>query len=125
MRIGITTGEALVDLGVRIGVGEPTVVGDVVNTAARLQTAASTDGILVNDATQRLTADSIVYRQLGDRQVKGRTAPVAVWEAVRTRSRRGEDSSREHATRSSTVRRNVPRWWLPWDGRGATGASSS
>ena len=98
VRIGITTGEALVDLGVRIGVGEPTVVGDVVNTAARLQTAASTDGILVNDATQRLTADSIVYRQLGDRQVKGRTAPVAVWEAVRTRSRRGEDSSREHAT---------------------------
>jgi len=65
VRIGITTGEALVDLGVRIGVGEPTVVGDVVNTAARLQTAASTDGILVNDATQRLTADSIVYRPPG------------------------------------------------------------
>ena len=98
VRIGITTGEALVDLRARTGAGEPTLAGDVVNTASRLQAAAPTDGILVNEATQRLTADSIVYREVGDRHVKGRAAPVAAWEAVRSRSRRGEDTSRQHAT---------------------------
>jgi len=40
VRIGIATGEVLVSLGARPVAGEGMVFGDVVNTAARLQTAA-------------------------------------------------------------------------------------
>ena len=47
VRIGITTGEALVALGARPEQGEGMASGDVVNTAARLQSAAPVNGILV------------------------------------------------------------------------------
>jgi len=48
VRIGVTTGEALVSLGARPEVGEGMASGDIVNTAARLQGAAPVNGILVD-----------------------------------------------------------------------------
>src|SRR6266511_3240937 len=54
VRIGVTTGEALVRSHARVSEGEGMAAGDVVNTAARLQAAAPVDGILVDDATHRL-----------------------------------------------------------------------
>src|ERR671918_337720 len=48
LRIGVNTGEALVTIG-----GEPLATGDVVNTAARLQTAAPSGGILAGEVTYR------------------------------------------------------------------------
>ena len=51
VRIGITTGEALVNLGARPESGEGMAAGDVVNTAARLQSAAPVDGVLVDERT--------------------------------------------------------------------------
>jgi class 3 adenylate cyclase len=53
VRIGITTGEALVALGARPEVGEGMASGDVVNTASRLQAAAPVHGILVDQTTYR------------------------------------------------------------------------
>ena len=47
VRIAVHTGEALVALGARVAAGEAMVAGDVVNTAARLQTGAPVNGILV------------------------------------------------------------------------------
>src|SRR6266550_3558186 len=47
IRIGIHTGEALIMLGARPSEGEWSAAGDVLNTAARIQSAAPTDGILV------------------------------------------------------------------------------
>src|SRR5436305_10267292 len=55
LRVGITTGEALVSLGSRPAEGEGMASGDVVNTAARLQTAAPVSGILVGATTYRAT----------------------------------------------------------------------
>src|SRR5213592_898705 len=46
VRIGITTGEALVSLEARPEAGEGMASGDVGNTAARLQAAASANGVL-------------------------------------------------------------------------------
>src|SRR6478736_8781573 len=46
VRTGITTGEALVTIGARPSEGEGMAAGDVVNTAARLQSAAPENGIL-------------------------------------------------------------------------------
>ena len=53
VRVGITTGEALVLLGARPEAGEGIASGDVVNTASRLQSAAPTNGILVDETTFR------------------------------------------------------------------------
>ena len=47
-RAGVVTGEAAVDLSAR---GQGMVAGDVVNTAARLQTAAAPGGCFVDGAT--------------------------------------------------------------------------
>src|SRR2546428_9750078 len=82
LRIGINTGEALVVLGARPSEGEAMAAGDVGNTAARLQTAAPPDGIVVGEATYRATAQAIDYREREPEQVKGKAAPVAAWEAI-------------------------------------------
>src|SRR5499427_4392591 len=55
LRIGINTGEALVTLGARPDEGQSFAAGDVVNTAARLQSAAPTGGVLVGEQTFRAT----------------------------------------------------------------------
>ena len=55
IRIGITTRKALVALDARPEAGEGVASGDVVNTAARLQTAAPPGAILVDEATYRAT----------------------------------------------------------------------
>lgn len=47
LRIAVNTGEAIVELEARPGHGEAMIAGDVVNTAARLQTAAPVGSVLV------------------------------------------------------------------------------
>ena len=87
VRIGVNTGEALVNLDARPDAGEGMVAGDVVNTAARLQTAAPANGILVGEATFRATERAIEYDQHDPVDAKGKAEPVRVWEAVQARSR--------------------------------------
>jgi class 3 adenylate cyclase/tetratricopeptide (TPR) repeat protein len=94
VRVGVNTGEALVSLGVSPLQGEGMAAGDVVNTAARLQTSAPVDGILVGETTQRATERAIEYRHADAVQAKGKTEPVLVWEAVEARSRYGIDVTR-------------------------------
>ena len=65
--------------------------GDVVNTASRLQSAAPTNGILVDETTYHATAPAIEYREAEPVQAKGKADPVAVWEAVEPRWRFGVD----------------------------------
>src|SRR5215208_4498797 len=55
VRIAVHTGEALVSRGAKMAAGEAMVAGDVVNTAARLQTAAPVNGVLVGESTYRAT----------------------------------------------------------------------
>ena len=62
VRVAVTTGEALVALGARPSEGEGMASGDVVNTAARLQSAAPVDGILVDETTYRATQQPITVR---------------------------------------------------------------
>jgi class 3 adenylate cyclase/tetratricopeptide (TPR) repeat protein len=91
VRIGITTGEALVALDARPEAGEGMAAGDVVNAAARLQAAARVDGILVDEATYRATSRRIEYREHEPVTVKGKAEPVRVREAVSARSQFGVD----------------------------------
>jgi class 3 adenylate cyclase/tetratricopeptide (TPR) repeat protein len=84
VRIAITTGEALVRLEATPLTGEGMASGDVVNTAARLQAAAPEGGVLVDETTYRATQDVVEYWGAKPVAAKGKTEPVAVWEAVRT-----------------------------------------
>jgi class 3 adenylate cyclase/tetratricopeptide (TPR) repeat protein len=91
VRIAVNTGEALVSVGARPEAGEGLVAGDVINTAARLQSAAPVNGVLVGEATHRATDPRIEYRPHAAVDAKGKEAPVPVWEAVSARSLLGVD----------------------------------
>jgi class 3 adenylate cyclase len=91
LRIAVTTGEALIQLSARPSEGEGMASGDVVNTAARLQAAAPVNGVLVDETTYRATEPVIAYEQHDPVSAKGKTEPVAVWEAVEARARFGAD----------------------------------
>jgi class 3 adenylate cyclase/tetratricopeptide (TPR) repeat protein len=91
IRTAVNTGEALVALGARASEGEGMVSGDVVNTAARLQSSAPVNGILVGEGTYRATRHAIDYREASPIEAKGKAEPVKVWEAVAARARFGSD----------------------------------
>jgi class 3 adenylate cyclase/tetratricopeptide (TPR) repeat protein len=91
VRIAVTTGEALVSLDARSSEGEGMVAGDVVNTAARLQTAAPVNGILVDETTYRATRQNIRYDEAEPVVAKGKAEPVPSWVALEARSRYGVD----------------------------------
>jgi class 3 adenylate cyclase/tetratricopeptide (TPR) repeat protein len=91
VRIAVNTGEAVVSLGARVTEGEGMVAGDVVNTAARLQTAAPVDGILVGETTYRATERVVEYRDCEPVEAKGKAEPIPVWEALEARARYGVD----------------------------------
>ncbi len=96
LRIGITTGEALVTLAARPDQGETMATGDVVNTAARLQAAAPVNGILVSGKTHAATRDAIEYEPAAAVEAKGKSKPIDVWRARSARGRIVLD--RLHAT---------------------------
>ena len=89
VRIGITTGEALIALAARPEAGEGMAAGDVVNTAARLQTAASVNTILVDETTYRATERAIDFAEAKPVEAKGKAEPIPVWEARAARARVG------------------------------------
>ncbi len=81
-RIGVNTGEALVMLDARPSEGEWSAAGDVMNTAARIESAAPVDGILVGEKTYRATRAAIDYRESEPIAAKGKSEPVSVWEVL-------------------------------------------
>jgi len=90
LRIAVNTGEALVTLGARPALGEAMVAGDVVNTAARLQSSAPVNGVLVGEETWRGTNEAIEYEPIEAQEAKGKAAPVPAWIAVKARSTQGD-----------------------------------
>lgn len=80
MRVGINTGEVLV--GAMRAAGSVTAMGDVVNTASRLQTSAAPGEVLVGPATFAATHHTIAYETRGLLEAKGRDEPIETWVAV-------------------------------------------
>ncbi|HEU0336419.1 MAG TPA: adenylate/guanylate cyclase domain-containing protein, partial [Gaiellaceae bacterium] len=91
VRVGVNTGEALVALGARPELGEAMVAGDVMNTGARLQSAAPPGAVLVSEPTQRLTARAIEYGEVEPVAAKGKAEPLLAWIAIAPRARFGVD----------------------------------
>lgn len=86
LRAGVLTGETSVGPG---GNATGLVLGDVVNTASRLQSIAAPGTVAVGEATVRLTEGAVDYEPLGDQDLKGKSAPVPAWRAVRVSAARG------------------------------------
>lgn len=81
VRIAVNTGEVLATI--EGSSGEVGVVGDVVNTASRLQASAEVGSVLVGQTTMRMTAARVEYVECQPVVVKGKPEPVTVWRAVR------------------------------------------
>jgi class 3 adenylate cyclase/tetratricopeptide (TPR) repeat protein len=84
-RAGVLTGEAAVNLHAE---AESMVAGDLVNTAARIQSAAEPGTVLVGESTKRASA-AISYEGAGSFELKGKSEPIELFRAVRVTSRRG------------------------------------
>jgi class 3 adenylate cyclase/tetratricopeptide (TPR) repeat protein len=91
VRIGVTTGEAVVAMpGAGPQIGEA-VTGDVVNTASRLQTAAAPGEILVGEPTYLATGLVFEWAEHEPVHAKGKAEPVPAWLALASRGRQGVD----------------------------------
>ena len=77
LRVGVNTGEVLVG-AIRAG-DDYTAMGDVVNTASRLQTAAAPGQVLVGNSTYEATSAVVRYEPGGELDVRGRGEPVRAW----------------------------------------------
>lgn len=80
LAVGVNSGEAIVG---NIGSDkrmEYTVVGDVVNVAARLEAVAKPNQILVGQRTAQLAGQGFELRSLGPHQLTGRAAETEVFE---------------------------------------------
>ncbi|MFL5951729.1 MAG: ATP-binding protein [Gaiellaceae bacterium] len=80
-RAAVNTGEAIVSVD-QARTGEALATGDVVNTAARLQNAASPGRLIVGAETHRATRHAIRYEELASVAAKGKADAVTAWLAV-------------------------------------------
>jgi class 3 adenylate cyclase len=94
VRVGINTGEAVVSVGAHPELGEAMVTGDVVNTAARIQSQAPIDGVAVGTGTYKATERAFAFQPLEEIIAKGKAQPVAVWRAVAPHARSDGDVMR-------------------------------
>jgi class 3 adenylate cyclase/tetratricopeptide (TPR) repeat protein len=109
VRAAVTTGEAVVALGASPERGEGIVTGDVVNVAARLQSAAPVGTVLVDGPTVRSAEGAITFEPLEPVTAKGKADPIPVWRAVHARSLVGQP---EAATQTPFVGREHERTLL-------------
>ena len=86
LRAGVATGEAAVTLGAE---GQGMVAGDLVNTAARIQSTAEPGTVLANDATRRASSAAIGYDDAGAHTLKGKSETAHLWRALQVTASRG------------------------------------
>src|SRR5215510_8924130 len=84
-RVGIATG--LVVAGDVTGEGpaqEASVYGETPNLAARLQTLADPNAVIIAGSTRRLVGNLFEYHDLGAIRLKGIATPVPIWQVLRS-----------------------------------------
>ena len=84
---GIATG--LVVVGELVGAGEAqerNVVGETPNLAARLQSAAAPNTVVIAATTRRLAGDLFEYEAIEATKLKGFQDPVSAWRVLRERT---------------------------------------
>ncbi len=86
LRVGVNTGEVVA--GVQAALSY-TVIGDTVNTAARLSDAAGVGGVYAGAPTARATRDRAAWRRLPPLRLKGKRRPVEAFELLGLRDAAG------------------------------------
>jgi class 3 adenylate cyclase len=81
VRVGVNSGEVVFARVGPQGRRELTVMGDTVNTAARLQAAAPAAGVLVGERTRDATSEDIEYEAIEPVRAKGKAEPLRAWVA--------------------------------------------
>lgn len=82
VRIGINTGPVVVaDVG-SLAINEHTAMGDAVNVAARMQSAADPGTIQISAETNRLVSPVFSTKALGAIALKGKTEPVPAFRVI-------------------------------------------
>ena len=87
VRVAVTTGEAILQLTEtpdREGI-----IGDVVNTASRLQGVAPVGSVVVDERTYSGLREVVEFQPLDPVEVKGKAGSIAIWRAAGVRSRFG------------------------------------
>jgi class 3 adenylate cyclase/predicted ATPase len=80
LRVGIATGVVVV------GNLTPSIVGETPNLAARLQSIAKPNMVVISEGTRRLLGHLFELEDLGTQDLKGISAPVQVWAVLRPSS---------------------------------------
>ena len=86
-RVGIATG--LVVIGDLIGSGasqEQAIIGETPNLAARLQSIADPNAVVIAESTRKLIGNLFDLQDLGGQDLKGIGGPVRAWAALRPAS---------------------------------------
>jgi predicted ATPase/class 3 adenylate cyclase len=79
MHIGINSGEVATPSNMQDNRRDFLITGDAVNVAARLQSVAMPDTILVGERTYLATRDVFAFQALAPLRLKGKTEPTPAW----------------------------------------------
>jgi class 3 adenylate cyclase/tetratricopeptide (TPR) repeat protein len=113
VRIGIATGLTVIGRSLAGAEGsedsaDTSAVGEAPNLAARAQSLAEPNGIVIATSTRVLVADLFEFRDLGSLELKGFAAPVRLWEVLReSRVRSRYAALQTRRTRTSLVGREA------------------
>jgi class 3 adenylate cyclase len=86
LRVGVNTGEVA---SAASGGDQALVAGDAVNTASRLQSAASPGGVVVGPQTRALVKGAVRLRPQGRLELRGKSRPMRTWEVAGVVERSG------------------------------------
>jgi class 3 adenylate cyclase/predicted ATPase/DNA-binding transcriptional ArsR family regulator len=124
VRVGIDTG-LVVAGGIHEGVESAGAVGATPNLAARMQSLAAPDSVVISAAAHRLVAGLFECRELGMRVIRGMSRPMAVYQVLNesaARTRLDVVAQRGLAPmqgRAGELRRLTERWAQAREGRGS------
>ncbi len=102
VRIGIATGLVVVGKGAS---EDAAIVGETPNLAARLQTIANANTVVIGESTRDLAGGMFEYATAGTHDLKGYVKPVQVWRVV------------QKSTAKSRFEATVKRGLMPLVGR--------
>jgi class 3 adenylate cyclase/tetratricopeptide (TPR) repeat protein len=119
VRVGVDSGAVVVGAGAG---KDADVFGETPNIAARVQTAATPDTVLITGATHRLLAGLFLVEELGARELKGVANPVELYRVLRPSGVRGRLAAAHGLTpfvgREEELRLLLSRWKRARDGEG-------
>jgi class 3 adenylate cyclase len=117
IRVGIATGVVVLADTAGTGTGSSFVTGETPNLAARLQSVAKANTVVIAASTHRLTTGLFEYRNLGLISVKGFSEPVPLWEVLGPSSTESRFEAQHPTVLTPMVgrRREFDVLWRCWD----------